>query len=614
MFAMVLGTGFYLLLVLPYAPVPALLAWFCPGFALEVVAILYLFLLHRYMGPPGRQTKVFNAIIFAMVLVLGTSNYFMLGYASQSVPTQMILVILIIGTVSGAAFTLSANRYTFLLSSIPYSVPTVVFLAGAAEQTYWLLAGIVVVFDGILIWLSNREYRMAHNLILARFDLQGQKEQLSATLDEVNKLKQQQDGDYFLTALLLQPLGVNRTSGESLRVEFKVRQNKKFTFGKKRAEIGGDICIAHDLTLRDAQYTAFINADAMGKSIQGAGGALVLGAVFQSIIERSRTISAYRSIYPERWLKNTFAELHAVFESFDGTMLSSGFLGLIDHENGMLFFINAEHPKPVLFRAGHATFLPGEAIFYKLGTTGLSGGLHIDTFRLLPGDVLIVGSDGRDDLMVASDAQGARVINEDETLFLRNVQAAGADLAKIVQILDASGQTTDDLSLMRLEYFGPAAARSLPTPHSVDLSALSEAMRNGDTARALSALAALAAQTVTDAATLHRLLKYAVRLKDYGRAAIIAENYALVAPQEIMPLYIASYCQFRLRNFLRAADLGERVRLRAPGFTKNLLNLARIYLHLRNEKRVRELVEAVRRVEPGNPQAARLFAHLGLEP
>ena len=52
--------------------------------------------------------------------------------------------------------------------------------------------------------------------------------------------------------------------------------------------------------------TVFLNADAMGKSMQGAGGALVAGAVFNSIIERTMLSPTVQNQYPERWLKNSF--------------------------------------------------------------------------------------------------------------------------------------------------------------------------------------------------------------------------------------------------------------------------------------------------------------------
>jgi hypothetical protein len=72
----------------------------------------------------------------------------------------------------------------------------------------------------------------------------------------------------------------------------------------------------------------------MGKSIQGAGGVLVLGTVFKSIIQRTISTAAGKNVYPERWLKNAFIEMHKAFESFDGSMLMSTVFGLIDEVTG----------------------------------------------------------------------------------------------------------------------------------------------------------------------------------------------------------------------------------------------------------------------------------------
>ena len=90
------------------------------------------------------------------------------------------------------------------------------------------------------------------------------------------------------------------------------------------------MCIAQPIMLRGKKYTNYLNADAMGKSMQGAGGVLVLGAVFQSIIQRTNNIVGQNEVSPEVWIKNAFKELHKIFESFEGSMLISLIFGLIE--------------------------------------------------------------------------------------------------------------------------------------------------------------------------------------------------------------------------------------------------------------------------------------------
>ncbi|MCX8000675.1 MAG: HAMP domain-containing protein, partial [Leptospiraceae bacterium] len=78
--------------------------------------------------------------------------------------------------------------------------------------------------------------------------------ELSETLDKVQELKKQQDGDYFLTSLLLNPLMQNRTRSQKVSIQFFVDQKKKFTFRNKEHAIGGDVCISGDLLLKGKRY------------------------------------------------------------------------------------------------------------------------------------------------------------------------------------------------------------------------------------------------------------------------------------------------------------------------------------------------------------------------
>ena len=253
-------------------------------------------------------------------------------------------------------------------------------------------------------------------------------EELKKTLDEVQALKVQQDGDYFPTSLLLQPLGRNYANSKNVMVKFFLKQKKEFIFRDRQKEIGGDINIAHTITVANRPHTVFINGDAMGKSVQGAGGALVLGAIFQSIIERTKVTRSEQTKSPERWLKDTFIEIHKVFESFDGSMLMSIVLGLVDDDSGFLYYINAEHPFTILFRDKKASFIEDNVELRKLGTTGISGQFNVKTFSLENSDAIIAGSDGRDDVLLGFDEEtGARIINEDEEKFLETLENGGGN-------------------------------------------------------------------------------------------------------------------------------------------------------------------------------------------
>lgn len=145
--------------------------------------------------------------------------------------------------------------------------------------------------------------------------------------NELILLKESQDGDYFLTTQIISPLFKNLNSSDYIQTDFLMKQKKSFVFKGRKRELGGDICITGNLNFRGTEYTMFINADAMGKSMQGAGGAIVMGTVINSILSRNagRTIN----VQPKQWLTSTYNELQNVFIEFDGSMMISCFLGLI---------------------------------------------------------------------------------------------------------------------------------------------------------------------------------------------------------------------------------------------------------------------------------------------
>ncbi|MCB1179847.1 MAG: SpoIIE family protein phosphatase, partial [Leptospiraceae bacterium] len=290
--------------------------------------------------------------------------------------------------------------------------------------------GFFIFVMGIAAMLANR-FMILHNHVeeLNR-NLEHKVElrtaELRESLNHVQKLKFQQDGDYFLTSLLIKPLMVNEVHSDKVKIDFFIKQKKTFEFKNKIHEIGGDICIANNITLKNKNYCVFVNGDAMGKSIQGAGGALVLGVVFRAVISRTQINPSNRT--PEQWLKSCFVELQNVFVSFDGSMLISVVMGLVDESTGMLFYINAEHPWVILYRDNIASFLEDSLSMRKIGMIGLDGDLQVKTFHLQPEDSLLIGSDGRDDLLLRINEKGERIINEDENLFLRTVEEGKGDL------------------------------------------------------------------------------------------------------------------------------------------------------------------------------------------
>ncbi|AFM12484.1 SpoIIE family protein phosphatase [Turneriella parva] len=433
--------------------------------------------------------------------------------------------------------------------------------------------------------------------------------ELQKAFEEVNALKKQQDGDYFLTSLLTHPLGSNKADSPNLNVDVLLEQKKKFEFRKWARDIGGDTCITSSITLKGKPHTVFLNADAMGKSMQGAGGILVLGSVFHSVIERTKLSPKEADVFPEHWLKYTFIELHRVFEVFDGSMLISLVMGLVDDESGLMYYINAEHPWSVLYRQGKAEFIEKELVLRKLGTQGVAGQIEVCTLQLEPKDVIFIGSDGRDDLLLGYDNDGARIINEDENLFLKVIEEAEGHLDRIKDILENYGELTDDLSLLRIGYKEDVHHdHTQLTQHVIQL--LNRARLAVKANQLKVAIGDLEeAHRIDDAQpeVMRDLIKAYLKDKQFEKAANLAEDYIHIKPADSEFLYIASYCHKVLQNYKKAADFGERLRLRDHDMVKNLVNLADIYYLQGLFGRSRTIIDFAAKIDPHNPKVKRVL-------
>lgn len=295
--------------------------------------------------------------------------------------------------------------------------------------------------------------------------------ELQEANNAISALVEQQHGDYFLTSLLIKPLISNAIESNTLRAKFYINQKKKFKFKHWEAQLGGDLCIARSIILQGKKYIAFSNGDAMGKSMQGAGGALVMGVMLNSIIDRSQTFEYEQNKTPRQWVENTYQELEAVFESFDGSMMMSCITGVIEEETGLVTYFNAEHPWLVIYRDGKAIFAEDESeVGRKLGTMGFAE-LFVKEYRLKPGDVMLMGSDGKDDIKLGMSEEGHRIINEDETLFLKYVEKANGDINEIAGYVENTGELTDDFTMLRIGYRESVRARK-----DIDLSSQDESI------------------------------------------------------------------------------------------------------------------------------------------
>ncbi len=436
--------------------------------------------------------------------------------------------------------------------------------------------------------------------------------EVTQKMEEIQTLKVQQDGDYFLTALIHKPLVTNWNKSAKVATSMYLEQKKKFNFRGKESELGGDICITGNLRFasegKDVRHVVFVNGDAMGKSMQGAGGAIVLGTAMNNIMARSASADRVVEVTPSEWLTQTYNELHDVFKTFDGLMLASAVIGVINEQTGRMYYFNAEHPWTVLYRDGQASFIEDELILRKLGSPS-EFEFQVQQYDLRPGDVLIAGSDGRDDINFTPDAD-TRTINEDETLFLRLVEQGKTNLNTIVGLLYGKGTITDDLSLLRIGYHEAEVPAAGGTGGESDAHGLYESGRRrleeGDREGGLRDLKAAVELKPNLKEALQLLAQYYYERKDFQEAARWIEDFLEMQPDAANFWFYLSVCAKSMKDFEKARAAGEKVREFQPHRTANLINLADSYRILGDLENARKYVQEALNIESENDMARKL--------
>lgn len=436
----------------------------------------------------------------------------------------------------------------------------------ARSEDFLVTAVTVILVVGLMLRTLNRSYEDA--------------------LDEVRRLKDQQDGDYFLTSLLIRPLAGVRNHSKSVHLSTYVKQKKSFRFKDKDHELGGDICVADGIVLRGRSYCVFANGDAMGKSMQGAGGALVFGAAFRALIERTHRESYLAGHFPEHWLQEALNDMNSAFQGFDGSMSISLIMGLVDEASGFLYYINAEHPFPILLRTSKAHFLSEEATNFKVGM--LHEKARIETFQIRPGDTIIVGSDGRDDLSIGGEDQENRTINEDHTAILEEVESCQGDLEELAANLETRGELTDDLSLLSIR-FSPVQTIQIASPsRSLEQA---RALVKSDPPVALEILHQ-EQENNPHSPEIQKLLFEAYRNSDRPEsAAIAASAYVDMKPGSLQMMYNSAVQYARAGMLDQAISMAERILSRKPDSEPVINLLGRLYRKTGQSERALELSE-----------------------
>lgn len=428
-------------------------------------------------------------------------------------------------------------------------------------------------------------------------------EELNQSLKKVQELKTQQDGDYYLTSLLLQPFIGNHNTSTNIRTDFIIRQKKQFSFKKWQSEIGGDYCFTSTIKIGGKNFLFFINADAMGKSIQGAGGLLVLGSVINSVVLQAKHNKASTE-FPEIWMKNLYYDLQSIFLSFEGTMYISCVYGLIDEECGFMYFTNVEHPFTILYREQKALFLEEENLLKKLGISMEKQNFALRTFLLQPNDLIFIGSDGKDDLVYQNENK-QEVVNEDEYLILKIIEQNHGNLKEIFDYIFANYKVIDDISILRIEFIQKTIQYSETIPEKI-MDIITELRKKildsiennfkGDLSEYSFEIKSLEKNLEYYPALSFHLGNLYYLINDYQNAYENFYYYYKHFPYHNDLLYAISKTLWNLDKKREAIDFAEMLNLRDPQNINNIIHLIKMYIKSNIFSRVEDLIDVLRKL------------------
>ncbi|PKA14746.1 SpoIIE family protein phosphatase [Leptospira haakeii] len=394
--------------------------------------------------------------------------------------------------------------------------------------------------------VSGRFVEMKNRLESWNEDLQEEvtlkTKELSESLMNVRSLKENQDGDYFLMSILQSSFQNSSRNFGDFEIETMVSQFKKFEFKSKPGEIGGDIICLEEILIGERKFLAILNVDAMGKSLQGATGALLSSSMFKSHIDSS----ASGFYTPETWIVSLYRKIHGLFQGFDGNLYATGVLAVLDPENSCIFFLNAGHPISILLRNNISGFIETDTS-YKMGIPFLKEIPKVYCISLKENDSILFGSDGREDLR-------SRTLNGEihsfSEPFLLEVSNTNADLVLLKNRMSEYGDYIDDLSLVRI------FRRVNPQKKSRDLWKETSKRKN---------------------------LQKGILIWKNGDKKIACSFFSKLSaddPKDKDLAYITAWAYWKTGELEKAKTYSEKLLYRDPKNHQNLVLLAKIYFQL----------------------------------
>ena len=387
-------------------------------------------------------------------------------------------------------------------------------------------------------------------------------------IKQIIKIEEKRQADFYLLKQLFEPFQNLELSSENIFIEYYLEQYAKFNYKNHSFDLGGDYIYFCRIYLRNRKYIFFINADSMGKSLQGLVGTLILSTILSAIIKRTKKRIIEKERYPETWLKYTALEIHEVFQTFFGFMMVSAVIGLIDEENGLLYMLNFDHPLPIYIKSNNYHFLYPK-VHKKLGFPSLNISIEIFRHPLSQNDIIIIGSDGKDEVLIEEE----NTINEDENLSLNLLKEAKGNLSIFVNKLKSNYTLTDDLSLLKIAYKSEPNLPFIQLEQEITHSNINQFI-----------------------ADLNKSLFQLLKNKEYQKIINLFKEIIEVYPVNNELLYWYSYSCRKRKLYIEAIEVGERLLNFNKKHLKNYFQLIYCYKKINHQFRIDILIEELKEI------------------
>ncbi len=378
---------------------------------------------------------------------------------------------------------------------------------------------------------------------------------------KLSQLKNKRKADLYLIYQLFQPFQKFLIHSQNFRTYSIVHQFFQFEFKEEFFQIGGDFIYLKEIYLRNRKFLFFINADAMGKSLLGFGGIIVLSSVLSAILKRTETIKTEQKRYPDTWLKYISMDIQEVLGGFEGFMMISCVIGLIDEENGFTYFINFDHPKPLQIRSNKEFNFLEYNNHNKLGFPSKIQTLQINRTYLQNQESFVAYSDG------CIEIEMNEKINENETLIIELLSKTSEDLSDFLSNLQKKGIIKDDISLLKIVYNKIPELTFIKDNKEIKIP-FNESM------------------FLEIKKTILNLLKG----KKYSEIVYNYGNWINDFPYDDDLLYILSVAYRKMKEYNLSIEIGERLLNFNMHYNKNYSNLIFCYLKNLNISRVDTLL------------------------